>query len=102
MRVLKIIKANYFILITTFLFIYILFNLLDGERGLFSYLEKKKIYNELIKKKHNLNIKLVDIDKKTLLLSESIDLDYLEIVFRNKFFYGKSNEHVYLINTNES
>ena len=69
---------------------------MDGERGLFSYLEKKEIYNQKIKKKSNLTAELSDVEKKILLLTENIDLDYLEILYRKKFFYGKSNETVYL------
>ena len=36
-------KKNYFLLITTVLFLYFFFNLLDGERGLFSYFKKKNL-----------------------------------------------------------
>ena len=96
MRIVEILKKNYFLLITTFFFIYIVFNFLDGERGLFSYLEKKKIYNQLIQEKNNLTAELNDVEKKILLLSDNIDLDYLEILYREKFFYGKQNEKVYL------
>ena len=96
MRIVEILKKNYFLLISTFFFIYIAFNLLDGERGLFSYFEKKEIQNQLIQKKNNLIAKLIDTEKKILLLSENIDLDYLEILYREKFFYGKPNEKVYL------
>ena len=39
---------------------------------------------------------LDDIEKKILLLTENIDLDYLEILYRKNFFYGKPNEKVYL------
>ena len=69
---------------------------MDGERGLFSYFEKKEIHNQLIQKKNNLTAELIDTEKKILLLSENIDLDYLEILYREKFFYGKPNEKVYL------
>ena len=96
MRIVEILKKNYFLLISTFFFIYIAFNLLDGERGLFSYFEKKEIQNQLIQKKNNLTTKLNDVEKKILLLTENIDLDYLEILYREKFFYGKPNEKVYL------
>ena len=96
MRIVEILKKNYFLLISTFFFIYILFNLLDGERGLFSYFEKKEIQNQLIHKKNNLTVELDDVEKKILLLTENIDLDYLEILYREKFFYGKPNEKVYL------
>ena len=96
MRIVEILKKNYFLLISTFFFIYIVFNFLDGERGLFSYLEKKEIYNQKIQKKGNLTAELNDVEKKILLLTENIDLDYLEILYREKFFYGKPNEKVYL------
>ena len=96
MRIVEILKKNYFLLISTFFFIYIVSNLLDGERGLFSYFEKKVIQNQLIQKKNNLTAELNDVEKKILLLTENIDLDYLEILYREKFFYGKPNEKVYL------
>ena len=96
MRIVEILKKNYFLLISTFFFIYIAFNLLDGERGLFSYFEKKEAQNQLINKKNNLKVELKDVEKKILLLTENIDLDYLEILYREKFFYGKPNEKVYL------
>ena len=96
MKVVEILKKNYFLLVSTFFFIYIVFNFLDGERGLFSYLEKKEIYNQKIQEKSNLTAELNDVEKKILLLTENIDLDYLEILYREKFFYGKPNEKVYL------
>ena len=96
MKVVEILKKNYFLLVSTFFFIYIAFNFLDGERGLFSYLEKKEIYNQKIQKKSNLTAELNDVEEKILLLTENIDLDYLEILYREKFFYGKPNEKVYL------
>ena len=96
MWIVEIFKKNYFLLISTFFFVYIVFNLLDGERGLFSYFEKGEIQNQLIQKKNNLTAELDDVEKKILLLSENIDLDYLEILYREKFFYGKPNEKVYL------
>ena len=101
MRIVEILKKNYFLLISTFFFIYIAFNFLDGERGLFSYLEKKEIYNQKIQKKSNSTAELNDVEKKILLLTENIDLDYLEILYREKFFYGKPNEIVYLDRSND-
>ena len=95
MRIVETLKKNYFLLISTFLFIYIVFNLLEGERGLFSYFEKKEIQNQLIQKKNNLTAELNDIEKKILLLTENIDLDYLEILYRQKFMHGELNEKVY-------
>ena len=98
----EILKKNYFLLISTFFFVYIIFNLLDGERGLFSYFEKKEIQNQLIQTKNNLTAELNDVEKKILLLTENIDLDYLEILYREKFFYGKQDEIVYLNRSNDN
>ena len=102
MRIVEILRKNYFLLISTFFFVYIAFNLLDGERGLFSYFEKKEIQNQLIQKKNNLTAELNDVEEKILLLTENIDLDYLEILYREKFFYGKPNEIVYLDRSNDN
>ena len=102
MRLVKTLKRNYLLLISTFLFIYIVFNFFDGERGLFSYFEKTATYNQLIQKKNNLNKELNNTEKKISLISENIDLDYLETLYRNKFFYGKSNERVFLIKSNDN
>jgi len=102
MRIIEILKKNYFLLISTFLFIYVIFNLLDGERGLFSYFKKKEIHNQLILEKDNLTSKLGNVEKKITLLTENIDLDYLEILFREKFFYGKPNEIVHLNKQNDN
>ncbi len=90
-------KNNYFILIITFLFIYFFFNLLDGDRGLISYMEKKDVYNQLKNDQIALNIKIEDLEHKNLLLTENIDLDFIEILIREKFLFGKEGETTYII-----
>tara|TARA_Y100000590_G_scaffold230897_1_gene260244 strand:- start:242 stop:484 length:243 start_codon:yes stop_codon:yes gene_type:complete len=77
------------------MFFYIAINLIDGERGLISYYEKQKIKEELIIQKQNLSGKLAIIEKKNYLLSEIVNLDYLEILFREKFLVGKPKEQIY-------
>ena len=93
-------KKNYFILIITFLFLYFFFNLLDGERGLISYIEKKDIYEQLKKDKDALNNKIADLEHKNSLLTENIDLDFIEILIREKFLFGKEGETTYIIKDN--
>jgi len=95
-------KKNYFLLIVTFLFIYFFFNLLDGDRGLISNLEKKEIYNELKIKENNLKIKIKDLEHKNSLLTDNIDLDFIEILIREKFLFGKPGETTYIIHENGS
>ncbi len=93
-------KKNYFILIITFLFIYFFFNLLDGDRGLISYMEKKEIYKQLKNDQINLNSKIEDLEHKNSLLTENIDLDFIEILIREKFLFGKEGETTYIIKDN--
>ena len=93
-------KKNYFILITTFLFIYFFFNLLDGDRGLISYMEKKDIYDQLKNDQITLNSKIEDLEHKNSLLTENIDLDFIEILIREKFLFGKKGETTYIIKDN--
>ena len=93
-------KKNYFILIITFLFIYFFFNLLDGDRGLISYMEKKDIYEQLKNDQITLNSKIEDLDHKNSLLTENIDLDFIEILIREKFLFGKEGETTYIIKDN--
>ena len=95
-------KKNYFLLIVTFLFIYFFFNLLDGDRGLISNLKKKEIYNELKIKENNLKIKIQDLEHKNSLLTDNIDLDFIEILIREKFLFGKPGETTYIISENGS
>ena len=95
MRFVQIINQKKLTLITIFLFLYVLLNLLDGERGLISYYEKQKIKEQLIEEKKALSVKLAWVEKKNMLLTDRIDLDYLEILYRKKFMIGKSNEYIY-------
>ena len=94
------IKKNYFILIVTFLFIYFFFNLLGGDRGLISYIKKKEIYEDLKIKQNDLRIKIQDLEHKNSLLTENIDLDFIEILIRYKFLFGKEGETTYIIKQN--
>ena len=96
------IKKNYFILIFTILFLYFFFNLLGGERGLISYFEKKNILNDLEDKKILTKNKIDKLEIKNSLLTDNLDLDYIEILIRQKFLFGKKGEKIYLIKNNEN
>ena len=93
-------KKNYFVLIITFLFIYFFFNLLDGDRGLISYMEKKDVYEQLKNDQITINSKIEDLEHKNSLLTENIDLDFIEILIREKFLFGKEGETTYIIKDN--
>ena len=96
------IKNNYFILISTVLFLYFFFNLLDGERGLISYFEKKNILKELKDERKYVVNKINELEIKNSLLTDNLDLDYIEILIRQKFLFGKSGENTYIIKSNEN
>ena len=98
---LRLIKRNYFLLISVFLIFYFGFNLVSGERGLFSYVEKNELLSNLKKKEQSLTIKIEDIDHKNSLLSTNLDLDYIETLIRERFLFGKKNETIYIIKKNE-
>ena len=83
------IKKNYFLLIFTFLILYFFFNLLDGERGLLTYFNKKEILTELQNQENNLIKKIKLFKFKNSLLNYKLDLDYVETLIREKFLFGK-------------
>ena len=95
-------KKNYFLLISVFLIIYFFFNLLSGERGLISYYEKKQILNDLKIKELSLKNQINDLDFKNSLLSDNLDLDYIETLIRERFLFGKKNEKIYILKKNDT
>ena len=101
MKFVEIINHKKFTLINIFLFLYVIFNLLDGERGLISYYEKQKIKEQLIQEKKSLVTQLNLFEKKINLLTDRINMDYLEMLYRKKFAVGKANEKIY-VNSNEA
>ena len=99
---LKKLKKNYFLLVSTFLILYFFFNLLSGQRGLISYFEKKQILNVQKKEELRLIKQIKDLDFKNSLLSDNLDLDYIETLIRERFLFGKKNEKIYLIKYNDT
>ena len=81
---------------------YFFFNLLSGQRGLISYFEKKQVLNTLQNKEFSLNKQIKDLDFKNSLLSDNLDLDYIETLIRERFLFGKKNETIYIIQNNGS
>ena len=98
----KIIKKNFFLSITTFLILYFFFNLLDGERGLLSYLKKKQSLIVLQNKELLLSNKIKNLESKNSLLTDNVDLDFIEMLIREKFLFGKKEETLYIIKKNEN
>ncbi len=90
-------KKNYFLLILTFLIFYFFINLLSGERGLISYFEKKVQLNTLKAVESLLKNQIKDLDFKNSLLSDNLNLDYIETLIRERLLFGKKNEKIYII-----
>ena len=98
----KRLKKNYFLLVSTFLLLYFFFNLLSGQRGLVSYFEKKQYLETLKKDEIKLISQINDLEFKNSLLSDNLDIDYVETLIRERFLFGKKNEQIYLIKENDS
>ena len=99
---LRKLKKNYFLLISTFLILYFLFSFLGGERGLFSYFKKKFFFKSLKKEETQLISKIKKLETKNSLLTDNLDLDYIEFLIRDKFLLGKKNETIYMIKNNDN
>ena len=91
MRLIESLKKKKFILFNVFFTLYIGINLIGGERGLISYFDKKNIYENLKKKEIMLTSNLEDLDHKISLIKNN-DLDYLDMLYREKFRYGTKDE----------
>ena len=96
------IKKNYFLLISIFFILYFIISLLGGERGLFSYLKKKNYLESLKKEETELVSKIKKLETKNSLLTDNLDLDYIEFLIRDKFLLGKKSETVYIIKNNDN
>ena len=95
-------KKNYFLLVSVFLILYFFFNLVSGQRGLISYFDKKKSLEGLQQEESLMIDQIKDLDLKNSLLSDNLDLDYIETLIRERFLFGKKNEKIYILKTNEN
>ena len=91
MRLIESLKKRKFILVNIFFTLYIGINLIGGERGLISYFNKKKIYEELEKKEITLTSEIDKLEHNISMLKNN-DLDYLDMLYREKFKYGTKDE----------
>ena len=91
MRLIESFKKKKLILLNIFLTLYVGINFVGGERGLISYFEKKKIHQELIQKEIVLNKEIKELKHKIKLIKNN-DLDYLDMLYREKLKFGKKDE----------
>ena len=91
MRLIESLKRKKFILFNIFFTLYIGINLIGGERGLISYFDKKRIYEELEIRDKALASELKDLEHKISLIKNN-DFDYLDMLYREKLKYGTKDE----------
>ena len=97
-KILAYLNLHKFFLINLFIFLYIFINLLDGDRGYFSYVKKNNLLLEKIVEKETITLNLDSFRlKNSMLLKETINLDYLDYLYRKLFVLGKPGEKLYLI-----
>ena len=92
MKFFQILKEKKIFFFQVFLTLYIGVNLTGGERGLISYFEKKNYEKNLLTKNNKLKKQLEDVEHRNKLLSENVDIDYLDILYRTKLKFGKDDE----------
>ena len=98
MRFLEVIKRKKILFLNIFLLLYILINLLDGNRGLLSYFEKKEIQKKLNEKKIFLTQKLEKTEYKNKLLSDNLNFDFVDTLIRDKLKFGHKEEILIKLN----
>ena len=92
MNLINFFKTKKLLLLNIVLSIYIVTNLIGGERGLVSYYEKKKLEKELEIKEASLINELLEVEKMNTLLSTKLNLDFIDTIYREKLKFGKKEE----------
>ena len=99
MNFFEVFKKRKILFLNIFLFLYIIFNLLSGDRGLLGYFEKNKLEKHLVETKiHKLTNEIKVLENKNSLLSENLNFDFVDILIRNKLMLGNKEEIIIKIN----
>ena len=89
---------NYkFIIINIFLIMYFVVNFFDGNRGYFSFQNKKLEYRSLVEVEKNLKIKYQQLKEENEALTTKINLEFIDEMYRKKFLVGKKGEKLIII-----
>ena len=98
MNFFNVLKKRKILFLNIFLFLYIIFNLLSGDRGLLGYFEKNKLEKHLLETKIKLTNEIKVLENKNSLLSENLNFDFIDILIRDKLMLGKKEEIIIKIN----
>ncbi|WP_440680252.1 FtsB family cell division protein [Candidatus Pelagibacter sp. HIMB1517] len=89
---------NYkFIIINIFLIMYFVINFFDGNRGYFSFQNKKLEYQSLVEVEKNLKIENQQLKEENEALTTKINLEFIDEMYRKKFLVGKKGEKLIII-----
>ncbi|MAV49027.1 MAG: septation ring formation regulator EzrA [Pelagibacteraceae bacterium] len=89
---------NYkFIIINIFLIMYFIVNFFDGNRGYFSFQNKKLEYQSLVEVEKNLKIRYQQLKEENEALTTKINLEFIDEMYRKKFLVGKKGEKLLII-----
>lgn len=89
---------NYkFIIINIFLIMYFIVNFFDGNRGYFSFQNKKLEYQSLVEVEKNLKIRYQQLKEENEALTTKINLEFIDEMYRKKFLVGKKGEKLVII-----
>ena len=89
---------NYkFIIINIFLIMYFVINFFDGNRGYFSFQNKKLEYQSLVEVEKNLKIKNQQLKEENEALTTKINIEFIDEMYRKKFLVGKKGEKLIII-----
>ena len=89
---------NYkFIIINIFLIMYFVINFFDGNRGYFSFQNKKLEYQSLVEVEKNLKIENQKLKEENEALTTKINLEFIDEMYRKKFLVGKKGEKLIII-----
>ena len=92
MRLFYVFTKKKLLLLNILLTLYIVTNMIGGERGLVSYYEKERKQQNLIEQEKLLTEKLNEFENKNKLLSTKLNLDYVDTLYREKLKFGKKEE----------
>ncbi len=65
-------------------------------------MKKKNLLKNLNNEEVELINKIQNLEFKNSLFTDNLDLDYIEILIRKKFLFGKKDENLYLIKNNDN
>ena len=75
---------------------------MGGQRGLFSYFEKKEVLNKLTFEETDKLSKIKRLESENSLLNDNIDEDFVDQLIRDKLMLGKKGESTYIIVNNDN